>query len=100
MDGEEVTDPLKFIPEDIYIAAYLDSLPTRQQGIFDHGRQFVDLGCGNGVLTYILNRIGWRGYGVDARRRKLWDSLDDGTHRGELRVRNTAFLSFKSLIRP
>lgn len=33
---------------------------------------FVDIGCGNGLLVYILNAEGWRGWGFDARRRKTW----------------------------
>jgi len=34
---------------------------------------FVDIGCGNGLLVYILNAEGWHGWGFDARRRKTWD---------------------------
>lgn len=34
---------------------------------------FVDMGCGNGLLVYILNTEGWHGWGFDARRRKTWD---------------------------
>lgn len=35
--------------------------------------KFADLGCGNGLLTYLLTAEGYRGYGVDLRRRKIWD---------------------------
>lgn len=38
---------------------------------------FVDIGCGNGLLVYILNREGWKGWGFDARRRKTWDSFGE-----------------------
>lgn len=38
-------------------------------------RGFVDIGCGNGLLVYILNSEGWHGWGFDARRRKTWDTF-------------------------
>nr|CAG8541013.1 7498_t:CDS:2 [Entrophospora candida] len=34
---------------------------------------FVDLGCGNGLLTYILTSEGYDGIGIDLRKRKIWD---------------------------
>ncbi|KAI7218561.1 DUF1613-domain-containing protein [Hortaea werneckii] len=33
---------------------------------------FVDIGCGNGILVYILLAEGYRGWGFDARQRKTW----------------------------
>lgn len=36
---------------------------------------FVDIGCGNGLLIYILNKEGWKGWGFDARRRKTWETF-------------------------
>ncbi|KAK7536242.1 uncharacterized protein J3D65DRAFT_590857 [Phyllosticta citribraziliensis] len=36
---------------------------------------FVDIGCGNGLLVYILLNEGFRGWGFDARRRKTWDTF-------------------------
>lgn len=33
---------------------------------------FADLGCGNGLLVYILIQEGYKGYGYDIRSRKLW----------------------------
>ena len=68
-DWAESTDPLKHVFEDISIAAFLILLWN--QG---HGKEtkFVDLGCGNGVLVYILTMEGYKGYGFDARRRKSW----------------------------
>ncbi|KAF2017275.1 DUF1613-domain-containing protein [Aaosphaeria arxii CBS 175.79] len=39
---------------------------------------FVDIGCGNGVLVWILNEEGWRGWGFDARKRKTWDMFGAG----------------------
>ncbi|RNA31873.1 putative tRNA (uracil-O(2)-)-methyltransferase [Brachionus plicatilis] len=66
------TNPEKFIHEDISIACYfilawkfLNIKPER----------FVDVGCGNGLLVHILNDQGYSGYGVDMRRRKIWDNF-------------------------
>lgn len=38
---------------------------------------FVDIGCGNGLLVYILNKEGWKGWGFDARRRKTWETFGE-----------------------
>ena len=34
---------------------------------------FVDLGCGNGFLTYLLTMQGHEGRGIDKQKRKIWD---------------------------
>jgi tRNASer (uridine44-2'-O)-methyltransferase len=35
---------------------------------------FIDLGCGNGLLVYLLTQEGFKGgVGLDLRRRKIWD---------------------------
>lgn len=49
------TDPEKFIYEDIHIACYL-ILAWRH--VKQDVKCFVDLGCGNGLLAYILNDQG------------------------------------------
>lgn len=36
-------------------------------------QSFVDLGCGNGLLVYILSGEGHLGYGIDLRKRGIWD---------------------------
>jgi tRNASer (uridine44-2'-O)-methyltransferase len=36
---------------------------------------FVDIGCGNGLLVYILISEGYPGYGFDARERKTWETF-------------------------
>lgn len=36
---------------------------------------FVDLGCGNGLLTYLLVSEGYEGYGIDIADRKIWPAL-------------------------
>ncbi|KAK0343755.1 tRNA(Ser) Um(44) 2'-O-methyltransferase [Friedmanniomyces endolithicus] len=81
----EVTDPGKHVFEDLGIAAFLVevwrdmyALPGadgKEGGGGEGGAVFpgfVDIGCGNGVLTYILLSEGYRGWGFDARKRKTW----------------------------
>ncbi|KAG1667090.1 putative tRNA (uracil-O(2)-)-methyltransferase [Nymphon striatum] len=74
----ESTDPQKYVYEDIAIAAYLvvlweseiaeQKLPKKQS--------FVDLGCGNGLLVYLLMCEGYEGIGIDVRCRKVWNLYD------------------------
>lgn len=68
-DWVEKTDPLKHVFEDISIAAFLILLWHQDRGQLT---KFVDIGCGNGVLVYLLTMEGYTGYGFDARRRKSW----------------------------
>jgi SAM-dependent methyltransferase len=37
--------------------------------------RFVDIGCGNGLLVYLLSLEGYTGYGIDLTKRKIWDKL-------------------------
>lgn len=37
---------------------------------------FVDLGCGNGFLTYLLTSEGFNGCGIDLQKRDIWDKYD------------------------
>ncbi|XP_017002606.2 probable tRNA (uracil-O(2)-)-methyltransferase [Drosophila takahashii] len=67
--AQESTDPLKFIYEDLAIAAYLIVLWNQTQ---TEPKAFADLGCGNGLLVHVLNAEGFKGYGYDIRKRKLW----------------------------
>ena len=72
----ECTDPQKFIHEDVAIAAYL-LLIWRKERIDlglppDHRQSFVDIGCGNGLLVYLLASEGHPGKGIDIRSRKIW----------------------------
>ncbi|KAK7475025.1 hypothetical protein BaRGS_00033706 [Batillaria attramentaria] len=72
----EKTDPHKFVYEDIAIAAYLLLLweDDRKRIGSERKQSFVDLGCGNGLLVYILTREGHKGLGIDLRRRNIWDT--------------------------
>ncbi|XP_032080530.1 probable tRNA (uracil-O(2)-)-methyltransferase isoform X2 [Thamnophis elegans] len=71
----EVTDPEKFVYEDVAIATYLLVLweDERARKGLSQKQSFVDLGCGNGLLVHILSNEGHPGKGMDVRRRKIWD---------------------------
>lgn len=69
----ESTDPLKFVYEDIAIAAYLSLLWVNEKV------NFIDLGCGNGLLVYILTEEGHCGRGIDIRARKIWSLYPPST---------------------
>nr|CAB3267262.1 probable tRNA (uracil-O(2)-)-methyltransferase [Phallusia mammillata] len=78
----EVTDPQKFVYEDVAIATYLIVVweTERQQLGTSHKLQsFIDLGCGNGLLVHILSSEGYPGKGVDIKRRKIWDIYGGAT---------------------
>ncbi|RZB66671.1 tRNA (uracil-O(2)-)-methyltransferase [Asbolus verrucosus] len=64
------TDPKKYVFEDLAIATYLICLWRQLQ---TEDINFVDCGCGNGLLVYILNQEGYRGCGLDIRSRKTWE---------------------------
>ncbi|XP_050072809.1 probable tRNA (uracil-O(2)-)-methyltransferase [Anopheles maculipalpis] len=83
----ECTDPQKFVYEDIAIATYLLILwkQERAKNGTEQLQTFVDVGCGNGLLVYILTSEGHRGYGVDMRMRKLWNLFPPET-KVDLRV--------------
>jgi len=67
----ESSDPEKSVHEDIGIAAYLSCLWG------DKKVSFVDLGCGNGLLVYLLNSEGHNGRGIDLRKRKIWSTFPE-----------------------
>jgi len=87
----EQTDPGKHVFEDLGIAAFLielwrDMYGRRGEGgggVGGGGRAgdgfpgFVDIGCGNGVLVYVLRMEGYDGWGFDARRRKTWTTFPE-----------------------
>lgn len=75
----ESTDPKKFVYEDIAIASYLIALWKKEREDSNELQSFADLGCGNGLLVYILSQEGYRGYGVDLRKRKIWDQYPPET---------------------
>lgn len=93
----ETTDPLKHVFEDIGIATFLmlfwkDTFATSADLAdvkeLDDSRWtswprpsggFLDLGCGNGLLTHILSAEGYSGYGIDLRARTSWAHYPDSS---------------------
>ncbi|PVU88627.1 hypothetical protein BB559_005479 [Furculomyces boomerangus] len=84
----EKTDPLKHVYEDIAIASWLISMWSLENTCNENIDQvdkekpkmkFLDLGCGNGLLVYILNNEGYTGYGVDQSPREFWKTLGKNT---------------------
>jgi tRNASer (uridine44-2'-O)-methyltransferase len=88
-DWAEQTDPTKHVFEDLGIAAFLIELwkdiykftpSTNGLGGIENATEttdspfpgFVDIGCGNGVLTSVLIQEGYKGWGFDARKRMTW----------------------------
>ncbi|KAG1377914.1 hypothetical protein G6F60_006700 [Rhizopus arrhizus] len=65
----------KFVYEDIAIASYLLCLWKEEEIRLKRRPTFADLGCGNGLLTFLLVREGYEGYGVDIAERKIWTML-------------------------
>ena len=72
----ENTEPRKHVFEDLGIAAFLIELWEDMYGDEARFPGFVDIGCGNGVLTDVLLREGYNGWGFDARRRKTWATFE------------------------
>ncbi|KAB5547168.1 hypothetical protein GE09DRAFT_1224184 [Coniochaeta sp. 2T2.1] len=92
IDGwAETTDPLKHVFEDLGIAAFLIELWAGMYATtITPFPGFVDIGCGNGLLVYILNKEGYAGWGFDARARKSWETYNtrvviSGTEQDSLR---------------
>lgn len=71
----ECTDPVKFVFEEMSIAAYLCALweLEREEEGSDRLQTFVDCGCGNGFLVYLLISEGHKGIGIDLQKRDIWD---------------------------
>uniref|UniRef100_A0AC35TME0 tRNA (uracil-O(2)-)-methyltransferase n=1 Tax=Rhabditophanes sp. KR3021 TaxID=114890 RepID=A0AC35TME0_9BILA len=69
----EKTDPQKFVYEDCGIATYL----LQYWDSHDIKPYFADVGCGNGLLTYILALQQVNGCGIDLRARNIWSEFKD-----------------------
>lgn len=74
-DWPECTDPVKFVHEEMAIAAYLCALWESERAAegLEHLQKFVDCGCGNGFLVYLLMMEGHDGIGLDLQTRGIWD---------------------------
>ncbi|PCH33798.1 DUF1613-domain-containing protein [Wolfiporia cocos MD-104 SS10] len=102
---QEVTDPRKHVFEDIGIATFLmllwkdmyGSNPISSSAVSSDSKSepwrnwprppagFLDLGCGNGLLTHILSAEGYQGLGIDLRARTSWSHYPETTQ-AQLRV--------------
>jgi hypothetical protein len=80
----EETDPSKHVFEDIGIATWLILLFEQKPQSPGKSKRFVDLGCGNGFLTYILLNEGFSGIGLDLSRRRLWSMFPEDVIQGRL----------------
>lgn len=69
----EVTDPVKYVYEEMSIAAYLCALWELERGDNTEKQSFIDCGCGNGFLVYLLIMEGHPGAGVDMQKRRIWE---------------------------
>ncbi|KAJ2994509.1 hypothetical protein HDV02_001530 [Globomyces sp. JEL0801] len=67
----------RFVFEDIGIATWLICLWKQEKTTKKY--KFIDLGCGNGFLTYLLTQEGYSGYGVDLSERKIWSQFPSST---------------------
>nr|CAG4646338.1 EOG090X07W1 [Macrothrix elegans] len=80
----ECTDPEKFIHEDIAIATYLILVWRKEHEKLNldssYKQSFLDIGCGNGLLVYLLNSEGYPGKGIDIRSRKIWALYPPGVN--------------------
>lgn len=72
----EKTEPSKHVFEDLSIAAFLIELWKQTYSRPGTFPGFLDIACGNGVLTYVLIKEGYHGRGFDARRRHSWRVLE------------------------
>jgi len=72
-----LSDPLKHVYEDIGIASFLICIWTleAQKTGCNKKQVFVDIGCGNGFLVYLLHSEGYSGRGIDMKKRKIWEQL-------------------------
>lgn len=58
------------------IASYLLTYWRQHASSFKRPIKFLDLGCGNGLLTFLLFSEGYPGLGIDMRRRRSWSLFE------------------------
>lgn len=83
----ESTDPGKHVFEDLGIVTFIILL-WRTMFPQTNGKPpaYVDVGCGNGLLVYLLSKEGFSGYGVDVQARKSWDHYRNCSSEVDLRA--------------
>lgn len=108
---KEKTDPEKHVHEDLAVCAWLmifwrcrfgqapmatsnEKIDLRSRPWLDDSHSwarprggFVDVGCGNGLLVWLLNNEGYKGHGFDLRPRKSWELFD---HEATIQVEYSA----------
>lgn len=62
------------------------ALMEKERPLQGHKQSFVDLGCGNGFLTYLLVEEGHPGKGIDVQKRGIWDIYPDHVSRSLLQA--------------
>ena len=73
--GEALTDASAYVNDEAKEKVEAEREEKRRANAQAQFPGFVDIGCGNGVLVWILNEEGWTGWGFDARRRKTWSTF-------------------------
>lgn len=73
----DASNEVKYVFEEMAIAAYLLALWEQERKEMEeldenYRQSFVDIGCGNGFLVYLLMSEGHEGEGVDIESRVLW----------------------------
>ncbi len=58
---------------DISIAAYLIIMWKNETKNKQETQKFINIGCGNGLLVYILVSEGYDGYGVNDKKKDIWN---------------------------
>jgi len=82
----EKTDKSKHLFEDVGIVAYLATL---FESLDMKDINFVDIGCGNGVNTYLLNTLFGdhiKGIGYDLQQRRIWSYYEEQGQRDMLHL--------------
>ncbi|CAF3437849.1 unnamed protein product [Rotaria socialis] len=80
----ESTDPQKHVFEDLGIASYLLTYWRQYASSFHKPIKYIDLGCGNGLLTFLLSSEGYPGLGIDMRRRRSWSLFGSSLYQESL----------------
>jgi tRNASer (uridine44-2'-O)-methyltransferase len=77
------------------LSSSVETLDVKEQSSKPQFPGFVDIGCGNGLLVYILVSEGYPGSGFDARERKTWETFPS-----EVRQHLRQSLLVPELLRP
>src|ERR1700722_4784116 len=62
------------------IASYFITYWGRHASSLTKPIKFVEMGCGNGLLTFLLASEGYPGLGIDMRQRRSWSLFDSSLY--------------------